>query len=602
MTGVARASVGPTVTPFAHTTQPWFLGRIGEPSPGARFAQLPILRFERHDIWISEHWRRDSAGPCARADGGTVHLSFPLVEFKIWRPGASGRAWPRLSGGGFVRLAREVPSGTLIGHGDGVTFVSASFPGVSAVHWWRESDSTYWYSSSALILRALAGARIDGRYIAVILAAAEVPDLAEPPQPFVGIHRVPAGHYIRIEGPSLLVGRYWTPPDPTVEFREATTLVRDALSGAVSHQLDSHESASVDLSGGFDSGICATLASEASGAPGRRIPALTYGTRSSSFADWQYAADIVREHPSLEWRFIELKDLPSVFEGVTAPLPLVTDRPSAMLVGTGRLRRIFELVAGFGSSIHLTGHGADALADWSWVRKADIARSQPPRAMRDAKVAYAAWIRGAVEGLGPRGQAMHWGPRAEIPPWMTRRAIDCVVGWIEKRCRTAEPWSIEPRQHRVAGAVVAAASACDVIGVFAGAAGVTLVHPFLDSRVIQMFLSVTPAAMERGGFKPLLAQAFEDTLPPRFFSRTKESSGSYFTDDVLLGLRRNLAKLSAMVTDPVLGQLGLVNVDLLRTGLADLATSRNRGLAGILDVLAVETWLRGVAATSPAAI
>jgi asparagine synthase (glutamine-hydrolysing) len=127
------------------------------------------------------------------------------------------------------------------------------------------------------------------------------------------------------------------------------------------------------------------------------------------------------------------------------------------------------------------------------------------------------------------------------------------------------------------------------IGGIMARAGLPLAAPFLDDRVVESCLAVrlhertTPWR-----FKPLIIEAMRDLVPAPVLQRTTKGD---FSVDWHAGLRRSRAHLSALLNDPILAQLGLVDVDALRKVCLGLYPYALDPVA--LDrTLACEAWLR----------
>jgi len=91
------------------------------------------------------------------------------------------------------------------------------------------------------------------------------------------------------------------------------------------------------------------------------------------------------------------------------------------------------------------------------------------------------------------------------------------------------------------------------------------------------------------GPKPLLRKALTGLVPGLVLSR--RTKGDY-TTTAHLGVRRNLAALRALLTDPVSAEIGLVEPQRVRQALERAAQGLETSWAPLNQVLAVELWLR----------
>jgi asparagine synthase (glutamine-hydrolysing) len=126
-------------------------------------------------------------------------------------------------------------------------------------------------------------------------------------------------------------------------------------------------------------------------------------------------------------------------------------------------------------------------------------------------------------------------------------------------------------------------------------AGLPLAAPFLDDRVVEACLAVrlhertTPWR-----FKPMIAEAMRDLVPATLLQRTTKGD---FSVDWHAGLRRARTHLATLLDDPILGRLGLVDVDTLRKVCLGLYPYTLEPVA--LDrTLACEAWLRTLPSTA----
>jgi asparagine synthase (glutamine-hydrolysing) len=120
-------------------------------------------------------------------------------------------------------------------------------------------------------------------------------------------------------------------------------------------------------------------------------------------------------------------------------------------------------------------------------------------------------------------------------------------------------------------------------------AGLPMAAPFLDDRVVEACLAArlhertTPWR-----FKPLIIEAMRDLMPPAVLHRSTKGD---FSVDEHAGLRGARVHFAALLDSPVLGRLGLVDVDALRKVCLGLYPYALPTVA--LDrTLACEAWLR----------
>lgn len=182
--------------------------------------------------------------------------------------------------------------------------------------------------------------------------------IPEPRTPFAGIHRVPAGTYMRFraDGTSETV-RYWDPYAFDIEPiapREAVFELQRLIEEAVAKQLMSDVPVGVFISGGLDSSILATLASKVVGVQ-------KVHTFSAQFAEESYdeSSDAARLARRMRTRHVPVRTdeetlldaLRNVTQRVAEPLADPAILPTFLLARAAR-----EHV-----KVILSGEGADEL-------------------------------------------------------------------------------------------------------------------------------------------------------------------------------------------------------------------------------------------------
>jgi len=97
-------------------------------------------------------------------------------------------------------------------------------------------------------------------------------------------------------------------------------------------------------------------------------------------------------------------------------------------------------------------------------------------------------------------------------------------------------------------------------------------------------------------FKPLIIEAMRDLMPPAILHRTTKRD---FSVDWHAGLRRARAHLAALLDNPVLAQLGLVDANALRKVCLGIYPYTLE-LVALDRTLACEAWLRTLTPAPPA--
>jgi asparagine synthase (glutamine-hydrolysing) len=122
----------------------------------------------------------------------------------------------------------------------------------------------------------------------------------------------------------------------------------------------------------------------------------------------------------------------------------------------------------------------------------------------------------------------------------------------------------------------------------ARAFGAELRHPYLDWRVARFILSLPPHLVVGSGDKGLLRHAMKDVLPEGVLTRTWRTSLNALVVD---GMRRHHHVIEAILEDPLLAQLGLLDVDRARAAFAHFMRTGSFWIMYWM-VFATELWLR----------
>lgn len=195
---------------------------------------------------------------------------------------------------------------------------------------------------------------LDREAIAEYLALGYIP---EPHTAFRAIRRVPAGAYMLFRGDSEETVRYWDPTRFTpraIDAREAIAETQRLIETAVAKQVMSDVPVGVFVSGGLDSSILATLASDAIGVD--KVHTFSAQFAEASYDESEDAAVLARrmrtKHVPVRTDEETLLDaLQNVTQRVAEPLADPAILPTFLLARTAR-----EHV-----KVILSGEGADEL-------------------------------------------------------------------------------------------------------------------------------------------------------------------------------------------------------------------------------------------------
>lgn len=475
------------------------------------------------------------------------------------------------------------------------------------------------YGSLARPLAGRRGARPDTEWLAATLLCPGVPESTADLSPHLGVRVLAGGQALRITPHGM---RQWTSdplaPDRAARFDEAAEALRGALTTATRARMSVARRPTADLSGGLDSTSLALLA--AACAPGK-LPAFTYhNPLAPAGDDLVYARCAAALEPRLDHRVLTGRPETLAYQELATALS--SDEPDIGVVLLARTRTRFQAVAAAGSDLHLTGEGGDVVLGAPLPYLADLAqhrhlgtlvrhcaawgtlRHRPPAAL-----VWAAWrLARTPRSRALRDLAVHL-VRPEIAPaqleqhlawwtlpgpetaWVTARARRQVAERLMEQASTAEPAGGQGvGDHVTLGDLRAYAAGYRLDREAAAALGVSLHAPYLDNQVVRACLRL-PARLRGSPFvaKPLLGAALRGLVPDLVLAR--RTKGDY-TGEEYQGLRRAIDVLRALLADPLVAELGLVEPAPVRAALDQALLGLPVPFAALRRVLAVEVWLR----------
>lgn len=335
-----------------------------------------------------------------------------------------------------------------------------------------------------------------------------------------GVWRLGGGWLLR--GPPHAVTReqYWSPPAVgsfTGTLADAKAALRDALHTAL--ERDAAETEAVLLSGGMDSSaVAAALAGQQ---PASAVMAITAAYPSSPETDETPWAHAVAERLRMPLRAVQPR--PAPFSCVEEDA-WRHDGP-AMTPFASNFRDLLRRMRGLGFTVAIDGHGGDALfGGCRGLLRALLQRSAMTSLGRVLQVTRRerGWMpvmRGmamlalpqALRRAASRGR---WRAR-RLPPWLGPAVLDA---WAVTDDGASSWENVQQNAAR-------AAAWLELEGVEreALAAGVELLHPLYDERVVELAVAL-PAEIKMTGGRPkgILRASFAEALPRNVVARRKE--------------------------------------------------------------------------------
>lgn len=459
----------------------------------------------------------------------------------------------------------------------------------------------------ARLLATLSGTGIDPVWTAARMCAPAVPTpVRDVRSPYEHVTPTPAGcRVILTAGRTPRTARYWHPPSSELPLREGAAQLRRALETAVAGRARrSCPPVTVEFSGGLDSAALAAVAKAQIGADRTRL--VTTPSTASGDLPW---AHLVADH--LGARHDVLDDTPQLFSGLPDAAPVATDDPSPA-VGAARIARTCRAIDSAGRGLHFNGQGGDEVLGVPLAHLGPLLRARRCRGTVRRLRGYAAlhatstiglarhalsegsyrqWALAAAANLNtdvdPIRNAMSWEAHPRMMPWASAHARRLVMGALEEDVPT--PWG-DRNLHATLARIRASAAAASCYGqTMEELGGPVPAFPFFDKQVIEACLAVRPELRnDPWVFKPLLAAAMRDALPKELLART--TKGSY-SPDVYRGWAHHQATIRALLRDPLLADLGLIEVEKFHHEMTGWSAA---GLppAYVTDLVAIELWAR----------
>jgi len=425
--------------------------------------------------------------------------------------------------------------------------------------------------------------------------------IPSPVSVLAAVRKLPAGHRIVVEAGRLSVERYWAPAAEASEaFSDGSpaALVR-SLEDAVRLRMISDVPLGCFLSGGVDSSVIVALMSRMSAEPVRTF---SIGFDREKYTELEHARVIARRFKTEHEEFVVTPDAAAVLPDMVSHFGEPFGDSSALAVWyLAQLARKHVTVA-------LTGDGGDELFggyDWygTGLRLAGAARWLGPAARSVARAAR----RSRSSGMLPRKLAklLDLLGRADGARFAAMRRT---LGQTERmalfepefihRSGGAALEYLERAYGRGGGDLLREMTVTDLVTYLpedllvkvdrmSMAFGLEARSPFLDTRVVELALSL-PAAAKRdaSGGKRIVKAAFASLFPPGFLDRAKMG----FSLPIDEWLRTELRPLlQQRVEASALMDLRIVNREAVRTVIREHDQGRRHG-ALLWNLLMLGEW------------
>ena len=421
-----------------------------------------------------------------------------------------------------------------------------------------------------------------------------------------GVAAVPPASLLRVRGARRATSVYWAAADaqaagvPTMDAGELCERFRALLIEAVQARLSGGHTWS-HLSGGLDSSsvvsIAQTLALRGSVAQGL-AGTLTYTDSLGTSADERAYSDVVVRAYGVRNELVPHR-------GQAAALledPPLLDQPNLPFTMAVRDHAAGRVVRDAGGRVLLTGEGGDSLVAGTmfffadWMVSGRLRQAVGEMAHRSALGRVSFWklaYENAVLPVMPRAlrRALTRAKVGSIPPWIPR-SLSAQFG-LASRSMLDDVYGgpLGRKYAHAAAATIAAIPFSTVLGPLDDL--VDLRHPYLHRPLVELALSLPPELCVRPhARKWILREAMRGILPETV--RTRVGKGALDGLNVW-SLVHDAARVDGLLRDPILAQLGCVELPVLLRILDDVRSGRasHEGWRDLINtMLDVEMWLQ----------
>jgi asparagine synthase (glutamine-hydrolysing) len=437
-------------------------------------------------------------------------------------------------------------------------------------------------ADTSLARLRLPSAILDGEYLAdCLIVGGSVSEIGSDRTVWSGVRRVRPGTAIIWDNGTTSTVRFWSWIDRVERLRtdnpdELAAEVRRRLTAAVAERLD--VTTACHLSGGLDSTAVAYLAADQVAGTGRPLHAVSvvYAALGTLQSERPYVDDALKWRGGLVPHLVQGDSLLD-FDGFSDAPALDEPYPGLWRLPMDQATLVAAQEAGAG--VLMTGIGGDELFEAFPYHLADLVRQgRVFTAWREA-VTWARHLQLNVwDVLYPFGvlnawpvwSRLGWGARLypsgdlsranewKLPDWLlprfalrygVRERVAAGLRDQYARCQrtplSMAAWTVERRSGNVVGWA---------LGVDAG---LTVVHPMLDPRVVTLGFGLHDALPPvPGHLKPLLRHAVADLLPPSVLTRRTKG---HFNELFYRGLARNLPLLEQLVRSPAADAIEMID-------------------------------------------
>ncbi len=463
--------------------------------------------------------------------------------------------------------------------------------GVKPLYYRREGD----YLLVASRLGPLTGAEaLDQEFLADLLIG--LPS-ASPRTAWSGTFAVEAGSLLVQRGSVTAQTRYWDAaafePTANLATTDATEQFRTHFFHAVDQRIDTGAPTWAQLSGGLDSSAVICAAERARGNSGHaRLGGTITVVDSLGDGDERVFSDaVLAQHPlrnELVRDYWPWRD----DQGWGPPR---TDEPSPLFPFYLRDQRMVDTVKQAGARVLLSGLGSDHYLFGTLNYMADLVAAGSWRDAASEVLGWAIatrrsfWSTARYNAMLPllhqTGLRKH---KPNVPRWINRKFAGAHA--VQQRIAEAHAPSARYGKLYVTHTATELRRVANWVQRGSFEDQLEMRYPFLHRPLVEFALRL-PISMKvkPGTHKWILREAMRGVLPEAV--RTRSSKGG-MDARIFWTLQHEAPLISALIKDPLLGQMGCINVDELKKMVEIARQGEYAHTVHLFSVLSVETWLR----------
>lgn len=244
---------------------------------------------------------------------------------------------------------------------------------------WATVDGVSLIADDQLTLKAISQAEPDKAVLASRLTDAELSYPFSLRSIWSGVESLAPGEWLdsRSTHPPRRQ-RWWTPPDPIQPIGELASSIHSGIYKALERRIAEHKTISSDLSGGLDSSTLSFFLADFEKQHHTLFLSSSNVANNDHYWADRAAHEIGSHHIVAPYRSVIL----SLLNGDTGSVGSFPEGPSMSSVAVASVPVIEDLMSTTGSTLHINGHGGDALFGpvstilWSLVRSRDRRRFQ----------------------------------------------------------------------------------------------------------------------------------------------------------------------------------------------------------------------------------